>query len=291
VTNIDELSKTSHRSRTETPQTTASKPGLPIAGGIPRSAHAVRAKKGKEVFHMSHGMGMRVLAVFGLATLVAFFCPSTRELMAQSANSSAKVTVKSGDISLIQGPITTGSQVGDWHTILQNTLKTSNAADLLITASLECGLYTNTLVASKNGTADTSIAKATIQVQVLIDGQTAIPGVVTYASRNQTLSATLQGMFTSGSITVDPVTGAVTINTALLTAEQIQLILETLDANSFQFVLPSVGTGIHTIQVQARIDLGVSYQAGSASAQATIGKGTLSVEAVRLVEKNANITF
>jgi hypothetical protein len=240
---------------------------------------------------MLHGNAGRILSVLGLATLVVLVRPPIGELRAQTANGSSKATVKSGDIALVQGPIATGTQTGDWQTILQNTIKTSNVADLLVTASLECGLYTNTLVNSKNGTSDTSISKATIQVQVLIDGQPALPGAVTYASRSQTLSATLQGIFTSGSITVDPITGAVTINTALLTPEQIQLILETMEANSFDFVLENVGVGTHTIQVQARIDLGVSFQTGSASAQATIGKGTMSVESVRLLNKGANIGF
>jgi hypothetical protein len=228
--------------------------------------------------------------VFSACVVGLVVAALARPVLADLTNASSKCTVKSGDINLIDGPMTSGNKEGQWTTILQNQIKTSAVADLLVTTSLECGLYTGTTVKSQNNITDTSSSLARIQVQVLVDGAPAIPGTVTFCSRSQTLSASLMGIITNA-LSVDPTTGAIIINTSLLTPEQISLVLETIEANSFSFVLENVGTGIHTVQVQARIDLGVTYQTGSAVAKASIGKGTMSVEAVRLVNKGANVSF
>jgi hypothetical protein len=214
---------------------------------------------------------------------------STRPVIADLINASSKAAIKVGTLNLVTGPQTAGSTAGPWTTIMSTTIKTAAGKDLVICPSLECGLYTATTVNSKNGVQDTSSSKATIQVQVLVDGQPAHPGAVVYSSRSQTLSATLQGILNSA-LSVDPTTGQVTIDPTLLTPEQISLVLETTSANSFNFAA-SVGSGLHTIQVQTRIDLGVTYQTGSAIAQATIGQGSLTVETVRLVGKGTEMDF
>ena len=46
--------------------------------------------------------------------------------------------------------------------------------------------------------------------------------------------------------------------------------------------------GVHTISVQARIDTGGSAQTGSFSALGTVGKGSFTVESVRLI-KNEDV--
>src|SRR5437867_9312697 len=71
---------------------------------------------------------------------------------------SSKVTAKTANLTLL--PSTTGT--GDWQTLLSNTIKTSNQKDLFIGASFEVGLYTQTLVSSKNMTKDTSTADAKV---------------------------------------------------------------------------------------------------------------------------------
>ncbi len=73
-----------------------------------------------------------------------------------------------------------------------------------------------------------------------------------------------------------------------MVAETIELILETMDAASFNFVAVNVPQGIHTISVQARIDTATSAQLGSAVATALVGKGSMTVESVRLI-KDANV--
>src|SRR2546425_13018150 len=79
---------------------------------------------------------------------------------------SAKVTAKTANLTLL--PKTSGTE--DWQTLLSNTIKTANQKDLFISASLEVGLFTQTLSSSKNNTADTSVAQANVQVRVLLDG-------------------------------------------------------------------------------------------------------------------------
>ncbi len=106
---------------------------------------------------------------------------------AQTSQPSAKVTAKTANFTLL--PSTTGT--GGWQTLLSNTIKTSNQKDLFIGASFEVGLYTQTLVSSKNMTKDTSTADARVQVRVLLDGTRVVePGNVVYGRRKQTLSAT-----------------------------------------------------------------------------------------------------
>src|SRR5262245_66401432 len=102
---------------------------------------------------------------------------------------SSKVTFQSSDLVLI--PETTGTS--DWVTVLGNVIKTAQNKDMFISGSLECGLFTQTLARSKNMKKDTSTASVSIQVRALVDGEVVPPGVVTYAARTQTLSATLEG--------------------------------------------------------------------------------------------------
>jgi hypothetical protein len=194
---------------------------------------------------------------------------------------SAKATCQVADITLIQD---TNQQ--DWTTILSNTIKTANSKDLFIDASLECGLYTQTLVRSKNGVKDTSIATATIKVRVLIDGVEAYPGEVVFGRRQQTLSATLEGMI-AGCLTVGD-NNNIILDENCVTPEEIELILETMDAAAFNFVMDDLSAGVHEIQVQAMIDTSTSSNTGTAQALATIGKGSVTIEEVRMI-KNEDI--
>ncbi len=164
-------------------------------------------------------------------------------------------------------------------TVMTTQIKTSNGKTLFINPSLECGLFTQTTVRSKNGNKDTSTASATIEMQVLVDGVAAQPGVVIYCSRTQQLSATLGGILQS--CTDANGDGTITASECQLTDEEISLLLSTMDAASFNFGA-DVGTGVHTIAVQAKISTSTSVQTGSAEAFATIGKGSVVVTEQRL---------
>jgi len=182
---------------------------------------------------------------------------------------------------------------GEWTTILVQSIKTPNQKDLFIDVSLETGLYTRTLVRSKqnsedNDDWDTSRAQAEIRVRVVIDEgpdqRIASPGSVVFDMRNQTLSAKFMGIFTAECFEVDPVTGAVTLIYECLEPEELDLILHTLAASSFNFVIDQLTPGVHTVSVQARIFANGSAQEGKYEAMAMVGKGSVVIEVVRMIQ-------
>jgi hypothetical protein len=188
---------------------------------------------------------------------------------------SAKATAKVGNVNVLN-QTTLG-----WTTILSNTIKTANQKDLFIDVSLETGLYTQTEVKSR-GNKDTSSAGATIKVQVLVDGAPAYPGEVVFDRRSQTLSATLGGILEN--CTDSNGDGDIDLNDCTLAPEEIELILDTMAAHSFNFIMDDLRPGEHAVEVQAMISTSSSSGAGSASANATIGNGSVTVEEVRLIK-------
>jgi len=207
---------------------------------------------------------------------------------AQNSQPSSKVTAKTADLTLL--PKTNGT--GGWQTVLANTIKTANQKDLFINASFEVGLFTQTLSSSKNNQSDTSTATANVQVQVLLDGKVVQPGQVVFGRRTQTLTATLEGAIAGCLSLVTNADGSVSIvvDQTCVTPETIELILDSMDASSFSFVAVDVPQGVHTVSVQARIDTTGSAQTGSWSAFGTVGKGTVTVESVRLI-KDPNVVL
>ena len=201
---------------------------------------------------------------------VGFLGLASTSAVAQSAKATAKV----GDVNVLN-QTTLG-----WTTILSNTIKTANQKDLFIDVSLETGLYTQTEVKSK-GNKDTSSAGATIKVQVLVDGVPAYPGDVVFDARMQTLSATLGGILEN--CTDSNGDGDIDLNDCTLAPEEIELILDTMAAHSFNFIMDDLRPGEHSVEVQAMIATSSSSGAGSASANATIGNGSVTVEEVRLI--------
>jgi hypothetical protein len=208
---------------------------------------------------------------------------------------SAKSTAMVSGINVIGVKADTGPNSG-WTTILSNTIKTPNPADLFVDVSLECGLYTNTVVKSKGGNKDTSTATAGVKVQVLVDGEPIHPGEVTFCRRTQELTATFQGLLTdedgNSCLITDAVTDAngtitgytTTIDEECLRPEEVGLILSTMNANAFNFIVADVGTGVHTVEVQTMIDSSTAFQEGTAEAVATIGKGSVVVDEAKMIQ-------
>jgi len=223
----------------------------------------------------------RLVIVFTIGLLVS-------NGYAQNSQPSSKVTAKTADLTLL--PKTNGT--GGWQTVLANTIKTANQKDLFINASFEVGLFTQTLSSSKNNQSDTSTATANVQVQVLLDGKVVQPGQVVFGRRTQTLTATLEGAIAGCLSLVTNADGSVSIvvDQTCVTPETIELILDSMDASSFSFVAVDVPQGVHTVSVQARIDTTGSAQTGSWSAFGTAGKGTVTVESVRLI-KDPNVVL
>jgi len=172
-----------------------------------------------------------------------------------------------------------------WTPILNTQIKTSQQKDLIIGVSLETGLVTKTVVRSKNNVEDIAWAEANVRVRVLVDGNEAVPGVVTYDKRYQELMAKFAGFNNCFDANVDTVIDPLTECT--LDPEELSLLLDTLAAHHFAFVLDDLGSGVHNVVVQAQVitDMGLAgSQLGEATARGLVGKGSLTVEEVRLVK-------
>lgn len=238
------------------------------------------------------------------------------------AQPSAKSTVSCSDTNLL------GTTPGVYESILQSAMHTSEQKDLAMDISLECGLVTRTRVKSKGGTVDTSAAEAKVMVKVVVDEGTAnereaYPGEVTYCKRAQQLEAKFQGIFEgpAACVSQDPVTGEDIIDTSCLadnclaisetgtiiiddtclTEEELELILDTLNANAFNFILDDLGAGDHTITVKAMVDTCTGTLSKNddgtyscidgtvdAEAKGFVGKGSMTVDEIRLI-KDGNI--
>ena len=172
----------------------------------------------------------------------------------------------------------------DWDNIAGVTIHTSSQKDMVLGASLETNLYTQTLVKSKGGTSDTSTAEAELRVRVLVDGAPARPGVVVYDRRLQSLMAKFNGICT------DADGDNIVEYTECQVPEELELILDTSAAHHFNFILEDVGVGNHAVTMQGCVQTATSFQTGDANAGATAGKGSLTVEEVRLV-RGQDVTF
>lgn len=229
----------------------------------------------------------------------------------------SKATVKVSELTLLQWEPEAPSETlpedmdesipvdpyeGDWTIILTQNIKTPNQKDLIIDVSLETGLYTRTLVKSKRNYEgdpewDSSTAHAKVMVRVGVDGNyvtvgpgvaqeagVAFPRAVTFNEREQTLSAKFMGIFTGDCLIVDPDTGEVTIDYTCLEPEELDLILNTMSANSFNFVVADLTPGNHVITVEAKIIANGEAEEGEYEAMAMVGQGSVVIELVRMVK-------
>ena len=206
----------------------------------------------------------------------------------------AKVSAVCGDVSAVAAD-------GEWHPIFTQDIRTPANWDLFIDVSLECGLTTDTTVVSKALARELAEAEAVVMVRVLVDPgiidkeKIANPGEITFARRHQTLIARFAGDI-SGAISVDPETGVVTIDLGLIEPEMLRLILDTMAAHSFNFIVPDVSVGDHKVVVQAKLyylpdpaeyvpgDTAIDPVATSAAATAYLGKGSVTIEEVRMIK-------
>ncbi len=236
--------------------------------------------------------GLMAVVVLCMSIVLGYLIQIRTE--AQTSLPSSKATVQLGNIAVMDARLGAASSKSNWQTIMSGTMKTSSQKDMIMTCSMEVGLYTRTLVRSKLGTPDTSSATAGVEVRMVVDAGTpneriAYPGDVVFGRRTQELTATFQGLI-DGCLTVDPATGAVIINEACVRPEELQLVLDTMNANSFVFALDDMGSGVHTMKVQARMVLNTTVQTGEVEARATMGKGSMAIEEVRLL-KGLDLTF
>jgi len=178
-------------------------------------------------------------------------------------------------------------------------IKTAQEKELFIDVSLECGLTTNTKVVSKGLARDIAESYAQVKVWVTVDGEMAQPGVVTFARRAQALIAEFAGDFSDCMTIVTDSEGnpSIVIDEDCVQPEMLALVLDTMSANSFNFIAPNVPVGYHIVKVYAEVDYGVAgdpeesqlldqkleYIANPVT-NAYIGKGSVTVEEVRMVK-------
>jgi hypothetical protein len=241
--------------------------------------------------------------------------------IASNSQPASKATAAVGYINVIK------AESYPETTIMAQEIKIpGNEKDLLVDVSLETGLYTDTVVRSKNAEKYTTEAEARIEVMVqatpidnegnptgdpiiahpnlIVDweevGGEQVPiyngGWVTYDYRMQALSATLQGVITeiTCELVYDEVTGEIIgvncwIDPEDLDPEEIELLLETMAAHSFNFVLMNLPVDTYLVEVKARvasdttIPMDGDEEMGEAEANATIGLGSVTIEAVRMI--------
>jgi hypothetical protein len=208
---------------------------------------------------------------------------------------SSKSAVAISDITLIRSTPATHS----WDPILHTSIKVPEQKDLVLHVSLECGLYTDTLVKSKGGAKDTSGAEASVKVRIKVNdengnlvmyagpagemyaGPAGENGIV-FARRSQELMAKFGGILTDDSISCDA--NGCAIDYTKVTEEELQLILDTMSANAFNFLAPNLSSGIYEIVVEAEINSGGKAGSGSYDAFAAIGMGALVVDEIRMVK-------
>lgn len=217
---------------------------------------------------------------------------------------SSKAAVALGDlIDLGALASSNGAATNDtgYITVMQSFIKTSEQKDLSADVSIQCGINTDTTVKSKGGTIDIAKAKGEMSIRVKGTNQgsgevryfmpsedgTAPDGGplgVTYCSRLQQIEAQFAGL----NCTADLTTGVVTC----ADPEMFRLLLETLNANAFNYLLPDASSGVWKVEVQARARSSASLGGsglGSASANAFVGLGSTRIESLRLI-KGANLT-
>jgi hypothetical protein len=203
-----------------------------------------------------------------------------------------KAAVQIEAVTCQQKPSATAQNSG-LVSFMTTALANSQAASFLVNASLVTGLLTNTTVTANGGSKSSGSASGSVEVGVIIDGNFdsnglfidggghAYPGLLSFDTRTQTLSAIL-GQALNGCTIVNGIVQCTT-----LTPEQIQLVLDTTSAHSFEFILPNVGvapsSAPHRVDIVARVSSStLSSGLGSALASACYGAGSMVVDAVRL---------
>lgn len=207
----------------------------------------------------------QALALAGLVTASAYV-NADNSAFAYTMDGAAVIGAAAAGAGLIDGD--------GFTKVLSTELKNSGTPkDLVIGLSFETSLMTETMAQSKGGNKSTSTATAEIEMYVLVDGQMATPGIVTFDRRYQELWAKLGGVLYCADANGD---GIVSFDECDLTEEEIGLILDTKAAHTFNFLANNIGSGNHTIEAYARLSKdGTVVGMGATDASASLGKGTL----------------
>ena len=148
----------------------------------------------------------------------------------------------------------TASASNTGHTIAM--IKVPQDKELLVGVSAEIGLSTFGAIKGKNGGSGTSVADAEATVTIhacQVDGgdcTVAAPGAVILSKRVQELSAKLGGVIDECTFTAE-LEGDTTVDISedcTVNDEEVALLLSTVAANHFNFVLPNLPQGEYEIK-------------------------------------------
>jgi len=164
----------------------------------------------------------------------------------------------------------------------------ANNKDVLLMASLETSILTNTQVSTNGGNKSSSSAEGSIVVTphvfqcpsndcsgasgALVDCTTntsttqcaTFPNQVTFNDRLQTLSATL-----GSACFQDPLTLVVTCSTP----QSIALLLSTTSAHSFNFLVHNLSSGVYQIQLEIGVQATATTNSIAAGSNVSVGVG------------------
>jgi hypothetical protein len=182
---------------------------------------------------------------------------------------------------------TTGPGTCNGTNFLQLQIKTSSGSgtSLLVGGSLETSILTDTSTTGGNGK-QTATAEGSVIVTMLVDGAAAptvcpsagcpsgvaYPSRVTYDERLQQLTTNLGNICST--------TSGVTTCTS---PESIELLLSTTSAHGFNFVVPNLSQGTHTVTMNIAVSgsaTASSLLAGS-NVNVAVGVGSLTAQVVK----------
>jgi len=157
----------------------------------------------------------------------------------------------------------------------------SRSKYLWISASLETALLTGTSVTGGTGTKQSSTASGSIVVtpEVLAPSGLPVrvwPEYVTFDSRLQTLTANLSGCLTNS-------VGGLPVVTCT-DSESVSLLLSTMSAHSYNFLVENWGTGTYTVKlhVAARAEASSSSIVASSRVAVGVRVGNLGISLVQV---------
>jgi hypothetical protein len=216
---------------------------------------------------------MKTLVGITVATALAAFMAASA-FAQSSGNFAADIDRTACALDNSNGALSGGISVVDWDVDIK--VPNGNGTSLLIRPSFVTGLYTKTKVDTSLSTAS---AAAGVEVCVQIDQGTldGIPGpnaqhCVWYDKRFQQLSTNLFNIITECA-TADP-------------ACNIQLILSTLSAHSFDFVAYNIPGGTRTVSVTANF---FDSDNTGGNAAACVGPGAVTVTQTKVFNTSSGI--
>ena len=172
---------------------------------------------------------MKKLIAIALAVVLVLTLGATAVFAQSDQIPSAKAAFVSADVY----GMTVDKEDTGWIDILTAKIKTGTPKDLVIDVSAECSLVTNAKLSGTLG----SEAIATIEVRVMVDGVQADPGIVTFNNRVLKVEGDLTHHYGGLPLDIDD--------------HWFEIFLATKCANSFNFMAEDVGSGVHTVVVQA----------------------------------------